>query len=132
MARKPLPENITHIGQLKNSEFLASYDLNGKTVKVTIDEVFYEEVHNPKTSKKEWKTVISMKGAEKRLVLNVTKSKAIASWHGVNPKQWSGKAIELKAGTTKMAGVDVDCINVIPNDKAKVKNSSDAAVSAAQ
>lgn len=130
---KPIPDSITHFGQLKNSDFLASYDLpEDKAVKVTIESLRFEEVTNPENFKKEFKDVIVMKNKVKRLILNVSKRKAIASWHGPDPHGWIGKEISLVRGRTKMKGKPVDCINVVADDKAETRDRSAAAESAAQ
>lgn len=52
------------------------------------------------------------KPASKRLVLNKTNSKVIASMHGAQAKGWKGKSITLYTTTTKLKGDTVDCIRV--------------------
>lgn len=123
--KKPLPEDVDHYAQLKDSEFLGHWDIPvGKTFKLTIESIGLEEATHPTTFKKEWKTVASFKGAKKRLILNVTNMKAIASWHGSNPKKWPGKEVELYRTTTKLKGEEVECVRIKEDKQAKVKNSS--------
>lgn len=131
---KPLPENVHHYAQLKNSEYLGSWDIpEGKSVKLTIKDIRLEEVNNPGArGKPEWKTVLLFEKTEKRMVLNVTNSKSIASWHGNDPQGWKTKPIELIRGTTSLKGETVECIRVVANDKKAVATRSSAAAQAAE
>lgn len=49
---------------------------------------------------------------EKRLVLNKTNAKAIASLHGNETDNWIGKKITLHATTCRAFGKTVDCVRV--------------------
>jgi hypothetical protein len=130
---KPLPDNVDHWAQLKNSEFLGHWDIPvGKDFKVVIDLVNMEELTHPSTFKKEWKSVMSFKNGKKRLVLNTTNMRAVASWHGNNPKTWGGKTITLFRALTKLKGEEVECVRVRPDPQAKVRNASSAATEALQ
>lgn len=131
---KPIPDNVTHWAQLKDSEYLGHWDLpeGGKQVKVTIDQFKLEEVINPANKKKEWKSVISFRGAKKRMILNTTNMKAIASWHGSNPRDWFGKDILIFRTTTKLKKEEVECIRVVQNNKKAVEDRSAAAAQAAE
>lgn len=123
--KKPLPDNVDHYAQLKDSEYLGHWDVPvGKTLKVTIESVELEEVMSPGSFKKDWKTVAAFKGAKKRLILNVTNMKAIASWHGSNPKKWNGKEVELFRTITKLKGDEVECLRIKEDKQAKVRNNS--------
>jgi len=129
--KKALPDNIDHWAQLKNSEYLGHWDIpEGKTQKVTIESVGLEEVMSPGSFKKEWKTVAAFRGAKKRLILNVTNMKAIASWHGSNPKGWIGKEVELFRTITNLKGEPVECLRIKEDKQAKVRNNSAAAAQA--
>lgn len=131
--QKQLPDSITHYAQLKNSDYIGHWDIpEGSVLKVTIEDIMLEEVRNPATNKKEWKTTMGMKGAKKRMILNNTNMALIASWHGDNPKKWIGKEITLTRTITKLKGETVECIRVIGNAKKKVQDQSSAAQAAAE
>lgn len=131
--QKQLPDSVTHYAQLKNNDFIGHWDIpEGKTLKVTITDVLLEELRNPATNRKEWKTTMGMKGATKRMVLNSTNMALIAGWHGSNPKKWPGKDIELVRAITNLKGEQVECIRVVGNKKKKVQDQSAAAQAAAE
>lgn len=131
MARKEIPANVTHYAQLKNSEYLGHWDIpEDKKIKVTLEHLSLEEVVNPASKKKEWKNVFTLKGTEKRFILNATNMKSIASWYGNDPHKWDGKEIELVRALTSLKGETVECIRVTSNDKKRVKDISSAAEAA--
>lgn len=131
---KKIADNITHWKQLRNSEFVGSWDLpaDGKAVKVTISELNLENVAIPPSFKKEWTHVLSFKDKPKRMFLKPTNMAAIASWHGDDPKGWIGKEISIFRTTTKMNGETVECIRVPKNAKRVIQDKSNAATEAAQ
>jgi hypothetical protein len=129
--KKPLPDNVDHWAQLKDSPYLGHWDIPvGKTWKVVIEAVDLEECTHPTTFKKEWKTVCAFKGAKKKLILNTTNMRAIASWHTNNPKTWAGKEVELFRTWTKLKGEDVECLRIVEDKQAKVRNASKNAAQA--
>lgn len=123
----PLPDDLEHWKQLKESEYIGHWDLpQGKNLRVKIKSVHLEDVTNVANFQKERKVVASFQNAKKRLILNATNQEAIASWHGNNPKTWVGKEIELTRSTTRLKGEVVECIRVKPNDK-RGKSATDSA-----
>lgn len=131
--RKPIETTINNFHQLKNSEYIGHWDLpeDGSSVKVTLKEVAYENPFNPATNKREKKTTVSFEKRFKRLILNATNMKNIASHHGPNPQKWPGKEVELFRTTTKVKGETVECVRVKPSGKA-IKESANKAASAAE
>jgi hypothetical protein len=125
---QPLPANIVHIGQMKNSEYLGSWDLPGdKRVKLTIKGVQLEEINIPNSSRKEEKWCLTFEKTPKRMVLNATNRKNISSWHGVDPHGWPGKEIELHRDITNLKGEQVECIRVTPNVKGNISSRARSA-----
>lgn len=121
---RPLDASIRHYKQLNERDFIGNWDLpeDGTFVKVTIEDVHSEEVFNARKNKKEWKTVATLKGKKKKLVLNDVNMSSISTHYGGAPKLWVGKEIEIHKTTTKLAGEVVDCIRV------KAKSNSAKAV----
>lgn len=99
------------------SDYLRAADLieRGGEATVTIAEVFADDLHvrgkNGKTST-ERKYVIRFNKAKKKLVLNKTNAKSIASQHGKDTAEWVGKEITLYATTCNAFGKTEDCIRV--------------------
>ncbi len=102
---------------MDEKEYLFAFDLQGKEVVVTIEKVWGAEVTGDK-NKKSKKPVVKFVGKEKKLILNVTNSKAIANLYGNDTDHWAGKRISLFPSTTSMAGETVDCIRVRPREPA--------------
>lgn len=123
---KDLPATVTHYAQLKDGEYLGHWNLpeDGSKIKATIDKVNLENVMNPASYKKEWKSVMSFVGGKKRLILNATNLKAIASWHGNDPHKWNGKEIHMFRTLTNLKGETVECIRIQANDKKRVADRS--------
>ena len=102
-----------------HSKYLKAEDLQGKTVRVTIDHVEYEEV-GLEEGKKEKKLVVYLQGKERQLVLNKTNAESILEISGglQNTDDWGGLPIALYPDKTKFGGKTVDCIRVTwPNGK---------------
>lgn len=71
------------------SQYLKAADLQGRTVKVTIDRYTFEEVGDDR------KPILYFVGKEKGLVLNKTNANEIAFTYGDDMDDWGGKVIEL-------------------------------------
>lgn len=94
------------------SEFLFAHDLPpGKDAVVTIDRVTAGVITGDK-GKTSRKPMASFVGATKKLALNRTNAKTIATLYGPDTDAWSGKSIALYETTTTMGADVVPCIRV--------------------
>jgi hypothetical protein len=92
--------------------FLSAPDLKGKPVTLKIGREYMEELADT-TGKKRNKSIMSFKGTDKELVLNVTNFDSIVEATGEHDSEkWSGKKIVLYPTTTQMGGKTLDCIRV--------------------
>ena len=89
-----------NVDDMYSSKYLKSDDLKGRTVMVTIESLAKEEVGRDKDV--EW--VATLRGKDKRWVLNKTNLYLIAQIHGKETEDWPGKEVELYAGQTSMDG----------------------------
>lgn len=102
------------------SLYLSSADLHGKDVPLTIRRVVVETLKTERGDEK--KPVVyfeetAKKAAEsgtkeKRLVLNKTNARSIASQHGNEIDNWAGKKITLYPTTAQAFGETKDCIRI--------------------
>lgn len=91
--------------------FLKHEDLQGKAIKVTIEEIRQEEINGDHG--KEKKLVARFVGKEKGLVLNRTNADSIAEiTESEDTDDWSGATIVLYPDKTKFGGKTVDCVRV--------------------
>lgn len=88
------------------SQYLKSADLQGRTVKVTIDRYTIEDVGDDR------KPVIYFVGKEKGLVLNKTNASEIAFAHGDDMDDWGGKEIELFSMMVSFQGKNMPGLRV--------------------
>ena len=96
-----------------DSDYIASWDLDGDDHTLEIERVVAGEVQNK--DGKEKKPIVYFKGRKKGLVLNKTNGKIIAAICGSpNTDQWNGKSITLFATTTTAFGDTVECVRVRP------------------
>jgi len=124
--RKPIDPNIVHYAQLRNGDYLGHWDLDpGKDYKVTIASLSTEEVYNQTKNKKEVVTTAEFKSGKKRMILNATNRKNIASLHGDNPHKWIGKEITIYRTETRVMGKTEECIRV--RGKSKSSQAQEAA-----
>jgi len=100
-----------HYKLLFPSEYIGAHDLRGKDVTLTISGIRVEEL-KMEGGKSSTKPVVTFEVAKKRLVLNKTNAKTIASLHGPDTSLWKGKQITLYPTTTKMGPKTVDCIRI--------------------
>ncbi len=108
---------IDHYEQLFDSTYLRWFDLNGSPALVRIEKVERLELTLRGGAKKKAPvaTLALVKGEiehMKPLVLNRTNAEAIAALHGNRPAEWTGKEIVLFQTTTKLKGVEVNCIRI--------------------
>ncbi len=75
------------------SKYVASHDLRGREITVTISHVTTEELQDGQRT--EYKPVVFFQGAQKGMVLNKTNAMTIASAFGDETDHWSGKQIVL-------------------------------------
>jgi hypothetical protein len=106
---------MTHWKSLQDEkEWLYAHDLNGRDVVVEIASVVAGEITGEQ-GKKSRKPIASFVNAKKKLALNATNCKTLATLLGSNNvEDWVGKAITLYPTTTTWGGQTVDCIRVRP------------------
>jgi hypothetical protein len=111
------------------SKYLAADDLQGRAVPVTIRDVEYDEMRDPRSGKKIFKPVIYFEKKVKGLVLNKTNAFAIAAVLGDDTERWKGGKIVIYPDRTLVAGTERDCIRVrsIHDEDAKTKPTGGAA-----
>lgn len=95
------------------SEFLKAADLQGRTVRATINVVEMKDIGG------DHKPVIYFQGREKGLVLNKTNGSTISYAYGDDTDAWSGAPIELFPQSVPFNGQMVPAIRVrIPAEEA--------------
>lgn len=98
------------------SNYLKAADLQGKSVKVSIDRVELEDIGG------DYKPVLYFTGKDKGMVLNKTNSNNIATAYGDETDAWSGKEIVLFEAMVDFQGRTVPAIRVkLPSGKAAPK-----------
>lgn len=96
-----------------DKDFLFAFDLDGRDVTVTIEKCVGGEIVGEQGRKNKI-PVLFFVGKKKRLGLNKTNGKTIASMYGTQTEAWSGKAITLYPTTTQFGGETKECIRVRP------------------
>lgn len=104
---------MTDYRKFYDKQYLGSWDLEGKDVTVTIEKVTGAELIS-EGNKKNRKPVAHIVGTAKKLVINATNGKTIASLYGKDVRNWCGKRITLYATTTTFGKETHDCIRVRP------------------
>lgn len=89
-------------------KYLKAADLQGKIHKVVIDGLEQKEVGEDK--EKMW--VLSFRGKDRGLCLNVTNTNMLIDLMGDDTDDWMGKEIQLGPEKTDFGGKKVDCIRV--------------------
>lgn len=102
------------------SRFIRETDLQGQTVKLTIDHVEMDMIGGDQ------KPVAYFKGKKKGLVLNVTKARAIETLAGEDMSTWGGVSIELFPTMVSFQGRPVSAIGVRPLDPVRTKKEAPA------
>ena len=98
------------------TKFLKASDLQGKEVKVEIDDCRMEDVAGDGS---EEKPVLYFKGKNKGLVMNKTNAGKLEVAFGDDTEHWSGRTIILYPDVTQFQGRTVDCLRVrVPAPKA--------------
>jgi hypothetical protein len=109
-----------------DKEHLYAFDLDGREVTVQIEKCFAGELQGDK-GRKSKKPMLKFVGKEKKLAINKTNGKTIASLYGTDADSWAGQWITLYPTTTEFGGETVDCIRVrphVPQGKAASPRSS--------
>lgn len=107
-----------------DKEFVFAYDLDGKDVTVTIENVKVGELVGT-TGKKARKPVVYFKGSPKGLALCVTNGRTIAAMYGNKTEDWVGKRITMFPTHTQFGGQTVECIRIRPIvPAAKIKDQT--------
>ena len=96
-----------------DKEHLYAFDLDGREVTVTIEKVTAGELQGDK-GRKSKKPIVKFVNKEKKLALNKTNGKAIATMYGPDTDDWAGKQITIYPTTTEFGGETVECIRVKP------------------
>ncbi len=101
-----------HVDLLFPSKYLKAADLRGQPAKVIIEHITPRDELQMKGGQKEKKPVVTLRGEDKKWVLNKTNSQAIAKVYGPKPSTWIGQAIVI-IPTRAMFGPDeVDALRV--------------------
>jgi hypothetical protein len=95
-----------------DKDHLYAFDLDGREVTVRIEKVTAGELSNG--TKKSKKPMIHIVGKAKKLAINKTNGKTIATMYGSDTDAWAGKLITIYPTTTNFGGETVDCIRVKP------------------
>lgn len=90
------------------SNYLKAADLNGRTVRVTMDRVEVEQIGTDR------KPVLYFQGKEKGVVLNKTNASNIALMFGENMDDWRGSEVELFPAMVDFQGRSVEAIRIRP------------------
>ena len=118
----------TDYRSLYGKEWLGSWDLQADDVTVTIVSCAGGELTSV-GGRKSKKPVLTIKGTEKKIALNATNGKTIASMYGKHVEDWAGKRITLYKSSTRNpdGSGDVECIRIRPTiPTAKKKDEEDA------
>lgn len=94
------------------SKFLKAADLNGRTVRVKICEVKFEEIGQG--DDKSRKPVIYFHGKEKGVALNKTNATNIALMYGDEMEDWIDAEVDLFPAMVDFQGRSVEAIRVKP------------------
>lgn len=103
--------NINDIYQ-STSAFLRAADLKGNTIRLVISEIG-AHTFDEGTAKQKTQIILSFQGKDKKLGLNMTNARIIASQLGDDTDQWIGKEIKIYPTKTDFGGEQVDCIRVV-------------------
>lgn len=104
---------MTDYRKMYDRTFVGHWDLKeeGDTV-VTITGVDAGEVNNG--SKKNKRPMLSIKGSDKKIVINATNGKTLAALFGNHVEAWIGKKIALYRTTTQVGPEQRECIRIRP------------------
>lgn len=102
---------MAHWRKLFNEKYIGSWDLESGPVTITIAGVGHEDVVDHK-GEKETVPVLSIEKTDKKLVLNKTNARTIATLHGDDTDEWVGKKVRLKVERVMAFGSMVDAVRV--------------------
>ncbi len=111
-------ENRMNINDVytSNNDLLKASDLQGKTIKVVIEDIevreFDAKAKNGDVYKQK-KFVLAFKGKEKKLAVNKTNAVTIGTTLGEDTDSWLGKEIKIFPTKTTFGDQQVDCIRVV-------------------
>jgi hypothetical protein len=98
--------------------FLKTEDLQGKAIRVVIDEVGLQDIKGD--SGTERKLVVKFAGKDKGLILNQTNCELLEQITGTDDyEQWGGHTVILYPTTTKFGNKTVPCLRIRQNAAAK-------------
>ena len=122
----------TDYRSLYGKEWVGAWDLqDGQDKTVTITAVTGGELTSV-GGRKSKKPVLSLRGTDKKLALNATNGKVIASMYGKHIEGWVGKKITLYRSTTRDPndGGETECIRIRPKiPSGKPRATEEAATS---
>lgn len=108
-----------NINKVFGGNYLKADDLQGRTVRVTIESVDVKEFDNGK------KVVLSFQGKEKGLVCNKTNCSILAENLGSpDTDDWVGQTIQLTVKKVEFQGELVPAIRVVLDDKPVVQKTA--------
>ena len=94
-----------------SSEWIRAADLQGRKVRVRI--THWESTEFKRQDRTVKQIALTFAGKEKRLGLNITNARMIASMYGDNPDSWLQQEIMLYPSKTSNAGGQiVDCVRI--------------------
>jgi len=106
--------NTMDINQAFPSKYLKAADLQGKTLKVVIEDV--SRIEEGEGDLK-GKFALNMVGKEKQMVLNKTNAMVIAGVFGPETDGWRGKELVLFSEKVQFQGQMVDALRVRPHQE---------------
>lgn len=109
---------MRHFKLLHPRNYISSADLDGKDVTLTIQSVAHEDLVG-EGGRKDNMPVITFDKAKKKMVLNRTNAKLIASQHGPDVDGWTGKQVTLYPTTVRAKGESVEAIRIRPGTPIK-------------
>ena len=98
---------------MMDRDFIYAFDLQGRDVTVTIENVTAGELTSA-GGRKAKKPLCYFQGKQKPLAMNSTNCKVVAAMYGNDCAAWTGKRVTLYPTTTQMGGDTVDCIRIRP------------------
>ena len=108
-------DDFPTVGLLFPSRYLSADDLRGRDVTVTIAAIAPRDELKRTDGSKDYKPVVTLSGAKKQWVLNVTNANVIAKLYGTrDARQWIGKAITIYPTQVMSFGEMVPAIRVRP------------------
>jgi hypothetical protein len=123
---------MTDYRTMYDKEHLGAWDLQGRDVTVTIEDVKAGQLVG-EGGKKAKKPILRFVDKEKTMACNITNARTIAGMYGNDVRQWKGKRITIYPTMTQFGGKEMECIRVRPSIPEEKKGAADrAAASAAE